>query len=139
MTECIAFVQKEGKFTIEFENGKIKRGTPEQSYALHNLLCFGRLNRHLTANQTKRLGWAGDSAYVKEFFSSAWNYYLESNITQDSLKLLINEFNRACDRDYRDGYLDRKLKIAKITRLTKTTLKITLAIDLSQTDIIIEL
>jgi len=139
MSECIAFVQKDNKFTIEFENGKIKRGTCEQSYALHNLLCYGRLNKNLTVNQVKRMGWAGSTAYVREFFSSAWNYYLEANMTQDGIKLLINEFNRACDRDYRGGLLDRSLKISKITRLAKSTLKITLAIDSSQTDIIIEL
>lgn len=139
MTDCIAFTQKNGEFTIEFENGKIKRGTAEQSYALHNLLCFGRLNRHMTINQTKRLGWAGSSAYVREFFSTAWNYYLESNITTENLQFLINEFNSACERDYRNGLIDRSLKISRISRLSRTTLKITLSIDSAQTDIVIDL
>lgn len=139
MTECVAFTQKNGEFTIEFENGKIKRGTSEQSYALHNLLCFSRLDANLTVNQTKRLGWAGAAAYAKEFFSTAWNSYIESNIDQATIQLMINEFNRACSRDYRNGLVDRKVKIVQVNRLDRTSLKIKLGIDSSTTDIIIKL
>lgn len=139
MKECVAFTQKDGKFTIEFENGTIKRSSANQSYALHNLLCFGRLESPLTKDQTKRLGWAGSTAYDKDFFSSAWNYFLESNFSQNNMKDLINKFNDACNRDFNNGYLDNKVKIVKINKLNKETLKITLSIDSSQTDIIIQI
>lgn len=139
MTECIAFTQKDGEFTIEFEGGKIKRGTAEQSYALHNLLCFSRLNANLTTNQTKRLGWAGTAAYSKEFFSSAWNNYLESNMSLSNITLMTNEFNRACSRDYLAGLIDKKIKIIQVNRLDRTTAKIKLGIDSSTTDIVIKL
>lgn len=139
MKECIAFTQKNGEFTIEFENGRIKRGSAEQSYALHNLLCFSRLDGNLTVNQTKRLGWAGASAYAREFFSTAWNNYIESNIDQKTISDMINEFNRASSRDYKNGLIDRKIKIIQVNRLDRTSLKIKLGIDSSITDIIIKL
>lgn len=139
MKECIAFTQKNGEFTIEFENGKIKRGAPEQSYALHNLLCFGRLDKNLTINPIKRRGWSGSSAYVREFFSSAWNYYLESEFTKAKVDMIINEFNKACTRDYSLGLVDKKIKISQIIKLDRTTMKISLTLDSSPSEIIIKL
>jgi hypothetical protein len=139
MNECVAFTQKNGEFTIEFENGKMKRGSAEQSYALHNLLCFSRLDANLTVNQTKRLGWAGAAAYAKEFFSTAWNDYVESNIDPKTIGNMTNEFNRACSRDYKNGLIDRKIKIVQVNRLDRTSLKIKLGIDSSITDLIIKL
>jgi len=139
MTECVAFTQKDGEFTIEFENGKIKRGIAEQSYALHNLLCFSRLDANLTIDQTKRLGWAGAAAYSREFFSSAWNNYVESNMDPATIQLMINEFNRACSRDYLSGLIDKKIKIIQVNRLDRTTTRIKLGIDSSTTDIVIKL
>lgn len=139
MKECVAFTQKDGKFTIEFENGKIKTGSANQSYALHNLFCFKRLESPLTKDQTKRLGWSGETAYVKDFFSTAWNYYLEEGFTQNNMRDLINKFNDACNRDFNNGYIDNNIKIIKINRLNNETLKITLSIDSSQTDITINI
>lgn len=139
MKECVAFTQKNGEFTIEFENGKIKRCAAEQSYALHNLLCFSRLDANLTVNQTKRLGWGGAAAYAKEFFSTAWNSYLESNIDQRTIKDMIDEFNRACSRDYKNGSIDRKVRIIQVNRLDRTSLKIKLGIDSSTKEYIIKL
>jgi hypothetical protein len=139
MSENIAFIQKNGEFTIEFENGKIKRGAPAQSYALHNLLCYGRLNRNLTNSPTKRMGWSGSSAYIREFFSTSWNYYIESNMTESNLNLLINEFNRACTRDFNQGFVDKKVKIVKVTKLARNILKILLSTDEVQSNITIEL
>lgn len=135
MTDCIAFNQKDGKFTIEFENGVIKRGSKEQSYALHNLLCFSRQDPNIGANRVNKLGWAGSTAYTREFFSRGWTYYIEKNTATQNLGLLINEFNRACLRDLRDGYIDRKISIISINRLSKTELKIRLGIDQLQTEI----
>lgn len=129
MTECVSFIQKNGEFTIEFENGKIKRNSKEQSYALHNLLCFGRLAQTLTVNQKKKLGWAGSILYGREFFSTAWNYYLESNSTQNNFQGIINEFNSACLRDYSSGLLDKRILIYQILRLSKNDIKIFLTID----------
>lgn len=139
MKQCVAFTQKDGRFTIEFEDGQIKMGSANQSYALHNLLCFKRLERPLTKDQSKRLGWAGATTYTKEFFSTAWNYYLESGFTQNNLSNLINKFNDACNRDFNNGYIDSKIKIVRLNRLNKETLKITLDINSSQTDITIQI
>lgn len=139
MDSNISFVQKNGNFTIEFENGKIKRGSAEQSFALHNLLCFGRLNESLIPKGSFGGGWAGTIAYAKDFFSSAWSYYKEGNFTTTELKGVINEFNQACDRDYRAGLIANKVIINKIYKLDKTTMVINMALDTGDTNITITL
>jgi len=139
MNELVAFTQKDGEFTIEFENGKIKRGTPERSYALHNLFCFGRLSEDLASKEGKKLGWAGSPAFLKEFFSTAWSYYLEDDFTTSSVRNMINEFNRACDRDYKAGLTTRKVAINKVFKLDKTTMVVNLILDSGETNITIKL
>lgn len=139
MKDNISFIQKDGNFTIEFENGKIKRGSAEQSFALHNLLCFGRLNKTLIPRGSFGGGWAGSIAYVKEFFSPAWSYYKEGNFTTTELRGIINEFNKACDRDYRAGLIQNKIIINKIYKLDKTTMVINLGLDNGETEITIKL
>lgn len=139
MDSNISFIQKDGNFTIEFENGKIKRGSPEQSFALHNLLCFGRLDKTLIPKGSFGGGWAGSAAYAKDFFSAAWSYYKEGNFTTTELRGVINEFNKACDRDYRAGLIKNKIIINNIYKLDRTTMVINLGLDTGETNITISL
>lgn len=123
-TEAIAFTQdKDGKFGITFKDGKIVKEPNEVSFAKHNLLCFGRLNKNLTKNQQLRQGCVGSILEGRNLYSTAWSHYMEGNITLDTMKRLIQDYNAACDRDYKAGLIDKKIKLKSVTKLDKNSLQ----------------
>ena len=133
------FEQENGEYTIKFENGKIKTTSPEYSLAQHNLLCYGRLNKNMTTNPKNRLGWSGAAAYAKAFFSTAWKNYLEGNITQENISVMITDFNQACNRDFLSGLVSQKVAIKSVYKLDKTTLKINMTVGSDPQSIVISI
>lgn len=119
----IALIQdKEGKFSVRYKDGDFVMESSEISFAKHNLLCFGRLNRNLTINPKLRKGDLGSFLENNELFSTAWLYYMESNITLEGMRKLIGEFNRACERDFKLGLFENRILLKNITKLSKNSL-----------------
>lgn len=125
----IALLQNsQGIFDIKFENGTIVEELLEESVAKHNLYCFGRLDANATVNPELRRGFSGSFLEDSEFFSLAWAYYMEGNVTFDSITAIITEFNKACARDYNAGLIEKKIIMKSGTRLDKNSLSFRISI-----------
>lgn len=119
----IALIQdSNGEFGIKFENKTFVEESIEMSIAKHNLLCFGRLNKNTTTNPLMRRGSVLSVLNGNEVFSTAWAYYMEGVITTSNITKIINEFNRACDRDLKAGIIEKSIVLKSVTKLDKTTL-----------------
>lgn len=110
-----------GEFGLKFENGTIVEEPVEVSFAKHNLFCFGRLNKNATKNPLLRRGSILSFLTDKDVFSVAWVYYLEGVITSSNMTKIINEFNRACDRDLKAGLIENSVYLKSVSKLDKTT------------------
>lgn len=117
---------EEGYYNLKYKNGTLVTEDPEMSYIKHNLLCFGRLNRNFTEVNNNRLGSAISSLEGREMYSTSWNYFKEGLITQENVRNLVQEFNRACNRDYNLGLFNKKIKLETVSRLDKETLIFTI-------------
>jgi hypothetical protein len=138
--ELIALEQnKNGEFTISYENGKLKREKAELSWAKHNLLCFGRLNKLLTKNPRKRNGDIGNFLEGTNFYSTCWSLYREGVINLATMNEIIREFNSSCSRDLAKGFFDNKITLKSITKLDKYTLNFTIEIGGSSSEITIKI
>lgn len=137
---CIALEQDEnGEFAIAYENGCLKRELSELSWAKHNLLCFGRLNRLLTRNPRKRNGDLGNFLESSNFYSTCWSYYLEGVINLATMNEIIREFNAACSRDQSKGFFDNKIILSQIRKLDKNTIHFTIKVGDNPTEITIKI
>jgi len=122
MKQCVYFEKRNGEFTVVAENGRLKMEPAELSYVKHNLLCFGRADKYLIPEASNRQGSTMEYNDQRPYFSKAWVYFLEGNITDSNLTEIINEFNKACDRDLKAGLFTRKISLKTISRLDKATL-----------------
>lgn len=122
MKQCVFFDKKNGEFTVIAENGKLKKESSELSYVKHNLLCFGRADKNSIVEPLNRNGSTIEYNDQRAYFSKAWIYFLEGNITESNMIGIINEFNKACDRDLKNGLFTKKISLKSISRLDKTTL-----------------
>jgi hypothetical protein len=122
--KCIAFEQVNGVFTLKTEKGKLKREEPELSYLKHNFMCFGRADKQLIAEPANRRGWSGEATLNSPEFSKAWVYFKEGSIKSSAMNGIVNEFNNACNRDFKRGLFPRKITINEIIKLEKNNLLI---------------
>lgn len=139
MTSIALEQDSNGRFGVVFENGVLKRESNEISCAKHNLFCFGRLNRNLTKNPTLRRGDLSNILVNRELYSNAWAYYLEGNITLEAMQKITEEFNAACNRDFKAGLIQNKVSLKSITKLDKTTVQFTINVGQSPVDFTINL
>ncbi len=138
--DCVAFEQNEnGEYTISYENGQIKREKAELSWAKHNLLCFGRLNKILTKNPRKRSGDIGNFLESSNFYSTCWAYYLEGIINTTTMKNIIQEFNASCSRDLNNKLFSNDISLKSITKLDKNTLNFTIEVGGNPSEITIKI
>lgn len=130
---------KNGQFTISYENGKLKREQAELSFAKHNLLCFGRGNKNIAKNPTLRRGAIGDFLEGSPLYSNAWIYYLEGVITLNSMQKIIQFFNAACNRDFKNKLFENRIALQSVRKLDKNTIQFTINIGNAPKDIIINI
>ena len=109
-------------YCLSYENGKLVREMAEISFAKHNILCFGRLNRNLTKNPKLRRGSVVDFLESRSLYSTAWQYFLEGTINPRTSKLIIGDFNKSCDKDHKKGLFKNRISLVSITKLDKTIL-----------------
>lgn len=112
----------DGYFTISFKDGVFVTEEPEMSYIKHNLMVFGRLETRLNENRKARNGNAIDALLGQEHFSKAWIYFKEGLITQDNIKDLVREFNRACNRDLNLGLFKKQITLNSVVKTSRGTL-----------------
>lgn len=138
--DCISLQQNsQGKFTISYENGQLKREKSEISWAKHNLFCFGRLNRLFTKNRKARRGDIGNFLEGSDLYSICWSFYVEGVINLKTMQEIVTQFNSSCLRDQRKGYFDNKTQLKSITKLDKNTLNFTIEIGGNLSDITIKI
>lgn len=136
MKSTVALLQdKTGTFQFQYENGRLKTESIDLSYAKHNLLCFGRLNKNLTINPLLRRGFMGKILENRNFYSTAWVDYLEGNTASASLNSMITEFNAACNRDLTNGLITERIILQTITKLDRNTIQFTIMIGPNTTQI----
>ena len=113
------FEQKNGVFDISFSNGTIATEDNNISFAKHNLLCFGRINKDLTNSYENRAGTMADVFEADKFFSIAWVGYIEGIIQEKSLEFIKSSFNKSCDKDLANNLVDKKIRITDIIETNK--------------------
>ena len=135
MKQAIAFDKnKEGVFDISYENGKLKREDNSLAFLKANLYCFGRLDPNLTVDPLLRKGSAISALESSEAFSTAWAFYLEGDISNQSMEELIKEFNISTERDYRNGLIDKKITLNYINKLSKNSILLNINIGQEEVD-----
>lgn len=113
---------KNGQFSLNYKNGMLVREANEVSFAKHNLLCQGRLNKNLTINPKLRSGSLGSTLENFELYSTAWIYFAEGNMSFEAMEKIIGEFNRACNRDFQAKLITQRIFLKSITKLDKNSL-----------------
>lgn len=113
---------KNGQFGLVYKEGMLAREASEISFAKHNLLCKGRLNKNLTINPKLRSGSLGSALETFELYSTAWLYFLEGSVSFDAMEKTIGEFNRACNRDFQAKLITQRIFLKSITKLDKNSL-----------------
>jgi len=126
------FQNIDGKWDIIVENGKIKKENIYESYLKHNFLCFGRGDKNIVQTPERRNGTIQSLLDNKEYFSQAWLYYIEGNITIQNVNKIIQEINTACQRDKRLGLIDKDIQLQSVIKLDKTKLLFTYKISSEQ-------
>ena len=135
MKQAIAFDKnQEGVFDISYENGKLKREDNSLAFLKANLYCFGRLDPNLTVDPLLRKGSAISALESSEAFSTAWAFYLEGDISNQSMEELIKEFNISTERDYRNGLIDKKITLNYINKLSKNSIRLNINIGQEEVD-----
>lgn len=138
--DCVALEQNNnGEFTISYEKGILKREKAEVSFAKHNLLCFGRLNKIFTKNPRARRGDIGNFLENANLYSICWSFYLEGVINFQTMKNIIAEFNSSCSRDKLKGLFDEKTTLTSISKLDKNTLNFRIEVGGNPSDITINI
>ena len=134
------FQNTNGYWDIVIENGKIVKENIYESYLKHNFLCFGRGDKNIVEIPERRKGTIQSLLENREYFSQAWLYYIEGNITLSNVNKIIQEVNIACQRDKRLGLIDKDIQLKSVIKLDKTKLSFIYAIgSQEQNNIIIEL
>jgi hypothetical protein len=134
------FQDTNGRWDIEIQNGKIVKENIYSSYLKHNFLCFGRGDRNIVELPEYRRGTIQSLLSNKEYFSQAWIYFLEGNITLENINKIIQEVNIACQRDKRLGLIDKNIEVKSVIKLDKNKLSFTYVVGSEeQNNIIIEL
>lgn len=114
-----------GHWDVIIENGKIKKENIYESYLKHNFLCFGRGDKNIVQIPERRNGTIQSLLENREYFSQAWLYYIEGNITFENVNKIIQEINAACQRDKRFGLIDKDIQLQSVIKLDKTKLLFT--------------
>lgn len=134
------FQNSDGDWDIKIENGKIVKENIYVSYLKHNFLCFGRGDKNIVAIPEYRKGTIQSYIENREYFSQAWLYYIEGNITLQNINKIIQEVNAACQRDKRLGFIDKDIQVKSVIKLDKNKLSFTYVIgSQEQSNIVIEL
>ena len=129
-----------GVWDLQIENGAIVKEDIYQSYLKHNFLCFGRGDKNIVAIPEYRRGTLQSYLGNREFFSQAWIYYMEGNISEPQVTKIIQEINKACQRDKRLGLIDKDINLKSVINLDKNKLSFTFVLgSQEQQEIIIEL
>lgn len=139
--DCVALEQdKDGRFSISYENGALKREKAELSWAKHNLLCFGRISSIFTnKNPRSRRGDIGNFLEKKSLYSDCWSVYVEGIINIPTMKYIIQSFNSACSRDLKEESFDDKIELTSIRKLDKNTLNFTIEVGGESSEITINI
>lgn len=134
------FQNANGQWDFIIENGKIVTENIYESYLKHNFLCFGRADKNIAEIAERRKGTIQSLLENREYFSQAWLYYIEGNITLSNINKIIQEVNIACQRDKRLGLIDKDIQLKSVIKLDKTKLAFIYTIgSQEQHNIIIEL
>jgi len=126
------FQDNDGEWDIQIANGKIVKENIYESYLKHNLLCFGRGDKNIVELPEYRNGTLQSFLENREYFSQAWLYYIEANITFSNINKIIQEINLACQRDKRMGLIDKSIQVKSIIKLDKNKLLFTFTINSSE-------
>ena len=118
----IALEEKDGLFSVSYENGLLKQEDQDIAWVKHNLLCFGRADSNLTANPILRKGCLGEFLEGRKLYSNSWIYYLSQSIREDNIVGIKTEFNNACNRDYLLGLMTKKATMSSIVKIGKNSL-----------------
>jgi aminoglycoside N3'-acetyltransferase len=122
------FLNENNEWDIEIQNGICVTEDKHQSFAKHNLLCFGRADKNIIGSQIKRNGYYGVSLSGIEMYSQTWLYYLEASLTSPTINQIISEFESSCQRDKRAGLIESDIKITDYKRLDKNKVQLTLKV-----------
>lgn len=129
MVDSIALVSdSNGKFNFEYKDGILVREKSENSFAKHNIYCFGRLDPNLTVDPLLRKGFSGSVFESRQMYSIAWAYYQEGDITLSAMEGIIREFNLSCDADFKLGLFEKKIVMKSITKTNKNSILIKIEI-----------
>jgi hypothetical protein len=139
--QTIALVQNKNnnQFKLEYENGDFVTEDAEISFLKHNLYCFGRSEKGLSIIPTSRRGFSGSVLVGRELYSSAWLYYLEGDITFTAMDRLMADFNKSCDKDYKNKLIEKRIVLNEIIKLEKNTLLFKVSIGPNDKKIIINI